>query len=415
MSAIEGVPEANTASPGARTDRALVAAALVAAGWGANQFTPLSVVYRLEAGWSTMSVVEVFTVYLAGLVPALLLGCRTADRFGHRRVVRIALAITAAGSLALALAEVSGEIVVASRLATGVAAGLIVSAGAAWLRALSPGADRGARFAVYATGAGFALGPLLAGTLAAWLPASSVVPCLVHGGFALLVLALTARIPEMCSIPGPPPAAPAGDRWSAITHPRFVGIVLPASPAIFAAVTVSYVVLPPFVLDRVRDHAPLFSGLVAAVTLLVGLAVQPLAAKIDRPGSARATLVAMGTVVIGLLLGALAIEEASPLLVLAAAVFLGAGYGLTLESGLAEIGRLAPPGALPTVSALFQGVAHSGFLAPLLLAVMARSATYPELLAGLALVGFILLMGAAVHAARHAHQDPHEPTPHTRS
>jgi len=411
VSAIGGVPEAATASPGARTDRVLVAAALVTAGWGANQFTPLSVVYRIEAGWSTMSVVEVFTIYLAGLVPALLLGCRTADRFGHRRVVRIALAVTAAGSLLLALAEVSGEVVVVSRLATGVAAGLIVSAGAAWLRALSPGADRGTRFAVYATGAGFALGPLLAGTLAAWLPAPSVVPCLVHGGFALLVLVLTARIPEMCSIPGPPPAAPVRDRWSAITHPRFVGIVLPASPAIFAAVTVSYVVLPPFVLDRVRDHAPLFSGLVAAVTLLVGLAVQPLAAKIDRPGTARATLVAMGTVVIGLLLGALAIEEVSPLLVLGAAVFLGAGYGLTLESGLAEIGRLAPPGALPTVSALFQGVAHSGFLAPLLLAVMARSATYPELLAGLALVGFILLMGAAVHAARHAHQDPSRTDP----
>ena len=405
VSAIGGAPDAAIVSPGARIDRVLVAAALVAAGWGANQFTPLSVVYRLEAGWSTMSVVEVFTVYLAGLVPALLLGCRTADRFGHRRVVRIALAVTAAGSLLLALAEVSDEVVVVSRLATGVAAGLIVSAGAAWLRALSPGADRGARFAVYATGAGFALGPLLAGILAAWLPAPSVVPCLVHGGFALLVLGLTARIPEMCSIPGPPPAAPVRDRWSAITHPRFVGIVLPASPAIFAAVTVSYVVLPPFVLDRVRDHAPLFSGLVAAVTLLVGLAVQPLAAKIDRPGSARATLIAMGTVVIGLLLGALAIEEVSPLLVLAAAVFLGAGYGLTLESGLAEIGRLAPPGALPTVSALFQGVAHSGFLAPLLLAVMARSATYPELLAGLALIGFILLIGAAVHAARHAHQD----------
>ena len=136
-----------------------------------------------------------------------------------------------------------------------------------------------------------------------------------------------------------------------------------------------------------------------------------LAAKIDRPGTARATLVAMGTVVIGLLLGALAIEEVSPLLVLGAAVFLGAGYGLTLESGLAEIGRLAPPGALPTVSALFQGVAHSGFLAPLLLAVMARSASYPELLAGLALIGLILLIGAAVHAARHAHHDPARPDP----
>jgi predicted MFS family arabinose efflux permease len=374
-----------------------VAAALVVGGWGANQFTPLSVVYRMDAGWSTLTVVGMFTVYLLGLVPALLLGIRAADRFGRRRLVRGALALTAVGSLVLAGAVRYEAAVYLSRLATGVAAGVIVSVTAAWLQDLSRSDDPGSgtRRAVYATGAGFAFGPVAAGAMAEWLPHPMVVPCLVHGTLALLVLAATTRVPDPATGGAPSPRAVRADRWSAVMHPRFVGVVLPASPAIFAAVTVAYVVLPPLVVDRVRDFAPLFSGLVAAVTLSVGLAVQPLAARIDRPGTARATLVAMATVVVGLLVGAVAVAQVSPVLVVAAAVLLGAGYGLTLESGLTEIGRLASPSALPMASALFQGVAHSGFLAPLLLAVSAGSASYPALLAGLALVGLVFLAGAA--------------------
>ncbi|MEP9385316.1 MFS transporter [Nocardioides cheoyonin] len=287
-----------------------------------------------------------------------------------------------------------------SRLATGVATGLIVSAGGIWLKELSGPDSRGVRRIIYATGAGFAVGPLVAGAVAEWLPRPTVLPCLLHATLAVAVLALTSVTLETAHLAAPVESPGAGDRWSAISHPRFVGIVLPASPAIFAAVTVSYVVLPPLVVDRVRDHAPLFSGIVAAVTLTVGLAVQPLAARIDRPGSARATLAAMATVVGGLLLGALAVELTSPVLVVGAAVLLGAGYGLTIESGLAEIRRIAPPSALPTAAALFQGVAHSGFLAPLFLAVSASSISYPRLLLGLALVGAALLVAAAAYSGR---------------
>lgn len=81
-----------TASRCAR-DWVPVAAALVIGGWGANQFTPLSVLYRMAEGWPRLEVVAMFTIYLVGLVPALFLGCWTADRVGRRRVVRPALAV----------------------------------------------------------------------------------------------------------------------------------------------------------------------------------------------------------------------------------------------------------------------------------------------------------------------------------
>jgi hypothetical protein len=43
--------------------------------------------------------------------------------------------------------------------------------------------------------------------------------------------------------------------------------VLPASPAVFGAATVAYVVLPPLVANRVPGYAPFFSGLVTALLL----------------------------------------------------------------------------------------------------------------------------------------------------
>lgn len=383
-----------------------IAGALVIGGWGANQFTPLSVVYRVEAGWLTLPVIVMFTVYLLGLVPALLLGCRAADRVGRRRVVGAALLLEAVGSVLLAGAAEGQPIVYASRLVTGLATGVLVAAGSAWLQDVAAdgtprGARRGTRRAIYATGAGFALGPLAAGAMAEWLPHPMVVPCVVHAAAALVVLGALTTVPRSVSASRALRRAAPGVRRAALTHPRLVGIVLPASPAIFAAVTVAYVVLPPLVVGEVRGYAPLFSGLVAAVTLAVGLLVQPLAGRLGRAGSTLPTLAAMATVVVGLLLGALAVEQVSPALVVLAAAVLGAGYGLTLESGLAEIARITPPAALPTVSALFQGVAHSGFLAPLLLAISAGSATYPELLAGLALIGALLLVAAAAWGRIH--------------
>jgi hypothetical protein len=105
--------------------------------------------------------------------------------------------------------------------------------------------------------------------------------------------------------------------------------------------------------------------------------------------------------VIGLLVGAASAAYEEPLLVVVAAIILGAGYGLTLASGLREIERLASPATLPTASALYQGVAHSGFLAPLLLAISSRTTSYPHLLVGMAGLGVVFLALTAWYDRRH--------------
>ncbi|MFI2689278.1 MFS transporter [Kitasatospora sp. NPDC018619] len=386
--------------PGADSARRWLpaAAAVAVAAWGANQFTALATVYRARTEWSGLSLAAMFSVYLVGLVPGLLLGGSAADRYGRRRTVRGALGLSAAASAVLALPQEPA--VFAARLATGFAAGLVFVAGTAWLRELSgPGVppERGARRAMYATGTGFAAGALAAGVIAEWLPAPTVLPALAHALGCLVVLRATRGLPQRARSRGgtPPPRA------AAARHPRFRYVVLPASPAVLGAATVAYVVLPPLVADRVPGYAPLFSGLVAALTLATGVVAQPFAARLDDTSSARATLTAMATVIAGLLLGAEAAARGSVALVVAAAVVLGTGYGLTLGAGLHEVERLTPPSSGPTSASLYQSTTSSGFLTPLLLAGTAGTASYPALLAGMAAIGLLCLAVTAAHSRRH--------------
>ncbi|MFB7124518.1 MFS transporter [Kitasatospora sp. NPDC056273] len=421
--------------PPSRTARWLPAAAAVAvAAWGANQFTALATVYRARTDWSALSLAAMFSVYLVGLVPGLLLGGPAADRYGRRRTVRGALGLSAAASVVLALPDEPS--VYAARLATGFAAGLVFLAGTAWLRELSGPAvppERAARRAMYATGTGFAAGALASGVLAEWLPGPTVLPALAHALGCLLVLRATRGLPETkpearagvragTRAAGGPESAPGRGtpphRTAAVRHPRFRYVVLPASPAVLGAATVAYVVLPPLVADRVPGYAPLFSGLVAALTLATGVVAQPFAARLDDADSARATLTAMATVIAGLLLGAVAAARDSVGLVVAAAVVLGTGYGLTLGAGLHEVERLTrhapdPRASGPTSASLYQSTTSSGFLTPLLLAGTAGHASYPALLAGMAAVGLLCLAVTAAHSRRHLPAGEH-PEPPTR-
>ncbi|MDQ0994604.1 MFS transporter [Streptomyces sp. V3I7] len=393
--------------PASRSPRSWLpaAAAVSAAAWGANQFTPLAVIYRMQAHWAALPVAGMFTAYLFGLVPGLLLGGPASVRYGRRRVVRAALILTAVASLVLAAAVASQHIVYVSRLATGVAAGLVFTAGGAWVRELSATPKRpqaGARRVLYATGGGFSAGALVTGALAEWFPHPMELPGLVHAGLSLIVLLATGFVPdtEPPAQPVPSPFRALAQRRAAVRHPRFLRVVLPASPAVFGAATVAYVVLPPLVSNRVPGYAPLFSGLMAALTLTTGIVVQPLGRRLDDAGSARGTVTALSTVIAGLLISAFAAHWNSARLAIAAAVVLGAGYGLTLVSGMKEIERLAPAPGWPSASSLYQSTTSSGFLTPLLLAVTAAAAPYPALLVALAAVALLCLTIAARHSRR---------------
>ena len=59
--------------------------AVCTAGWGANQFTPMMLLYRSQLGFSAATVEAMFGLHAIGLIPGLLVGGSLSDRTGRRR------------------------------------------------------------------------------------------------------------------------------------------------------------------------------------------------------------------------------------------------------------------------------------------------------------------------------------------
>ena len=99
----------------------------------------------------------------------------------------------------------------------------------------------------------------------------------------------------------------------------------------------------------------------------------------------------------GLVLGAYAVRAGSLWLLAPCAVVLGCAYGLCLVSGLIEVGRLARPEAMGSLTSVYYALAYIGFATPYLLTLASPLADYQTLL--LILAAAALTSAAAVASA----------------
>jgi MFS family permease len=296
----------------------------------------------------------------------------------------------------------------AGRFVAGVASGAALAAGTAWVKELSVppydvAADEqaGARRAAIALSAGFGLGPVVASLLAQWGPAPLVVAYLPHLAVMALVLPGLWSVPETVRHEkNSGPGLLSRLRVPRAGHPRFVTVVVPLAPWVFAASNVSIAVLPSVVSGRTHGLGIAFAGLVAGVTLATGVLVQPIARRLDKDDDARGASVGLAIVVLGMLLAALATHLVSPLLVLVAATVLGAGYGFCLVAGLLEVQRLAGPDDLAGLNAVFYVLTYVGFSVPVALAELDRLVSNPVLLLCLAGLAALSLMVVATQSPR---------------
>jgi MFS family permease len=345
--------------------------------------------YRAELGVSAATVQAVFAMYVVGLVPGLLLGGPVSDRYGRRPVVLAALAASAAASLLLLAGGHGVGWLFAGRLVAGFASGAGFSAGAAWIRELSAGAgaEHGPRRATVAMTAGFGLGPLVAGVLAQWAPARTVLPYLPHLLLALAALPLVRRTPET--------RTPAGDarlRIPDMSSRRFRTVVAPLAPWVFGVVAVGIAYLPGLVAPRLGEYVLLYSTLITLLGAAAGIAVVPVARRVARGGGRRLLGTALGTVVAGLLVAALAAATTDPLLVVASVLVLGAAYGCCQVCGLAEVQRIARPGQLAGLTAAYQAISYLGLAAAVPLAAVDHVVPPTVLLLGLAVLAALTLV-----------------------
>jgi MFS family permease len=363
----------------------LVAAGMFAVAWGGNEFTPLLVMYRLEHGFSAVTVDTFLFAYVLGIVPALLICGPLSDRLGRRPVMLPATAVAAAGSILIALGPDTAALLFAGRVLSGIALGIGMAVGGSWIKelsALDPAtADgTGARRAAMSLTAGFALGAGVAGVLAQWAPWPTHLAYAVH-----VIICIAAGI-GMLSVAETRERAQQGRliddlKIPSAQHKRFLLIVLPLAPWVFGAASVAYAVLPSLMAERSGGYPIALSALMSVIALGAGFAIQAVGRRIDTPLAARGALVSLSILVLGMLLAALAASELTIAAALIAAAVLGCGYGMALVSGLQEVQRIAGPDDLAGLTAVFYSLTYLGFAVPAILSAITQQwpgvVTYP--------------------------------------
>jgi MFS family permease len=378
-----------------------IAFAMFAVGWGANQFSPMLIVYRHELRLTAGEVAGLFLVYALTLIPGLLIGGPASDRFGRRPVVWPFVALSPLATLLLVLEPRSLAMIAVGRALAGLCSGVVFGAATAWVQEVSPdeGPSNGlsARRSALALTGGFGLGPVVAAALAQWVSDPLVVPYVPHLVVGTAAAAVLAGTPEgSAGRPGRP--RPAGRRWppAAVRTRRFWLAVAPGSPLVFGSVALAIVVLPEEVTSA-RTLSAGFAGLMTALSFAAGVAVQPFARRLpDMLAGAVAGLVCAAA---GAAVGIAAVASADRVLAGAAALLLGLAYGLCLVSGLRQAEHMASPNERGAVIACFYALAYLGFATPYLADGLGALAGKTGAFAALTVIIAALALWTAAYAA----------------
>ena len=167
--------------------------------------------YAQSEHLSPITLTIVYAVYAVGVVVSLLLAGHVSDFYGRRMVLIPSLLIAAVASIVF-LSSTSLAGLVVARLLTGVALGASVATATAFIADLDAGSDgapstRSGIVATVANVGGLAIGPLLAGAVAQYLPDGLTITFAVLLAALVVAIGLVARSPE-----GREPAQP---------HPRY--------------------------------------------------------------------------------------------------------------------------------------------------------------------------------------------------
>ena len=345
-----------------------VALLLFAAGWGANHFAALLVVYAKELRLPPAALALLFGAYALGLVPGLIVAGRASDTLGRRALVVPASALAVLASVLLAFGSYGFAVLLAGRLLFGLAMGCVMSPGSVWVQELSS-AELGPRRATLALSAGFGLGPLVSGAVAELAPAPMALPYVLHAVVMTVALVAVRSVPETAGAASPSPGAADSAEGRNLLRSEvgvLVGLV-PAAPWAFGLAAIAIAVTPPLLRPHVARPV-FFSAFVIATTLMAGVFVQPLTTRIGR----RADLVGLGLGALGIVVAAYAVEVTSPAIVFVAAPLLGMGYGLVITTGLREIAARVRPRARGSAVGIYYVLTYLGFAIPFVHAVMAK-------------------------------------------
>ena len=376
-----------------------VALAMFAVGWGANQFSPLLIEYRHALSLGAGVLAGLFAIYAATLIPGLLIGGPVSDRIGRWPVVLPFVVASPVASLLLMLGPRSLPVIAAGRALAGLCSGVVFGSATAWVQELSDDPAASARRSAVALSAGFAVGPAVAATLAEWAPHPLVLPYLPHVIIGLLAALFLWPAPETAgrahraapalATPAPataaePDRAAQSRRWPprAVRTARFWLAIAPAAPWVFAIASLAFVVLPEEV-TKAGHLSVGFAGLMTAIAVASGIAIQPVARRLETRRRLAGNLSGLICATAGLALAAVVVAVSSRPGAVVCAVLCGLAYGQCLVSGLRECERLAGRREHGAVVACYYALTYVGFGAPYLVdglnGPLGRSGTFAAL------------------------------------
>jgi hypothetical protein len=216
-----------------------------------------------------------------------------------------------------------------------------------------------------ALSAGFAVGPAVAASLAEWAPHPLVLPYLPHLVIGLLAVLVLWPAPDTAS--QAPTPGPGRRVWppQAVRSARFWLAIAPAAPWVFAIASLAFVVLPEEVTSA--GHLSVgFAGLMTAVAVASGIAIQPVARRLETRRRLAGNVSGLVCATAGLGLAAVVVAASSRPGAVVCAVLCGLAYGQCLVSGLRECERLADRREHGAVVACYYALTYVGFGAPYL-------------------------------------------------
>ncbi|PPI40970.1 MFS transporter [Rathayibacter sp. RFBD1] len=332
--------------------------------------TPLYPLYQQLDGFPPFVITVVFAAYAVGVIVSLYLAGHVSDWLGRRRVLLIAVLVSAVSAVLFSLTtEVPGLIV--ARFVNGVSIGMLTATATAHLGELRARArpDENTIVAASISGAvnlgGLSLGPLLGGVFAEFLPDPLLLPhqvflvALLVAGLALLLVPETVDVPETAPAYRPQRLSVPADARRAFLLAAFGAFSGFSVLGLFTSLAPTFLVQT----FQVRDH--LLAGATSFAVFASAALGQLLLVKV---GTRLQLSIAVAGCAVGL--AAVAAGAIAPQLgvFLAGAVVSGFGVGLLFKGSIGTAVALADPARRGETLAVVFLVAYTGLAVPALAA-----------------------------------------------
>jgi len=335
--------------------------------------SPLYPIYQQLWHLKPSDITGIYVVYMAGVLASLLVLGPLTSRCGYLPILRGGIVLVTGG---IVLSTVAWNVAafVTSRLAIGLASGMISTSAPIGLAQLSARGDpkRTAAITTMTMTIGFGFGPLVGGLIAQWAPAplvSAYLPTLFMG---LLSIYALHRIETP---PRPAPAQEGGigrnafARWlprftlPPRAHSRPFWIVCLGSFCAFGMFSLYASLAPSFMQQIVPWHGPAVSGLSIAAILFLSSTFQLLARRLPTRTCAIGGMCAL--VVCNLLLILTTYVGAASLFALCV-LTTSLGHGLANVTGMSLVTKVAGRGGRAGLLSSYLSVGYLGTILPIL-------------------------------------------------